>query len=421
MPIHPVVTTLSIRARLRTATVVAAALCVIAGATAAGAVTDPAAASAALAYEINRARWDPVAFAARSGVAPVDGLLAAPPMAWNGELTSSAAFKATEIAGNDYFGHQSAVTGMWPNELARQHGYDIPKWWSGDANYIESLYGGVSDPVRVLAAFMASPSHRRHIFGEGGFSGYDEIGVGMAFGRNAWWWAVHTAYREDGSAPFVSGFVFDDLDGDGYLDAGEGLAGVSVTYDGTTVTTDAGGAYTMRARRGRGRIVAEGGALGGKISGVIRVKRHNVWVDFVAGADSAVIRAYELCRGRAPTILGTDGDDVIHGTEGPDVIHGLDGDDVIYGLGGDDVVCGGRGDDWIEVGAGRDLALGERGVDTLIGAGKGDRLNGGGGRDTLHGGRGSDRLNGGPGVDHLDAGPGTDVCIKGETQIGCSS
>ena len=125
------------------------------------------------------------------------------------------------------------------------------------------------------------------------------------------------------------------------------------------------------------------------------------------------------------TILGTEGDDVIHGTSGDDVICGLGGDDVIYGLDGDDVLVGGAGNDTlyggnetrIGVNDGDDSLFGGSGDDTLYGGNGDDVLWGGSGDDTLegnrrddvlHGGAGADTLNGGGEDDTLWGGPGDD-------------
>jgi Ca2+-binding RTX toxin-like protein len=72
-----------------------------------------------------------------------------------------------------------------------------------------------------------------------------------------------------------------------------------------------------------------------------------VGVDFRAGHANGTVRAYELCEGLRPTLLGTGGNDVLTGTSGNDVIHGGDGDDVINGGGGTDTICGGDGNDTI--------------------------------------------------------------------------
>ena len=96
----------------------------------------------------------------------------------------------------------------------------------------------------------------------------------------------------------------------------------------------------------------------------------------------------EMCGGKKPTILGTDGADTLTGTTKPDVIMGLGGNDTITGGNGDDIICGGLGDDTISGDNGNDALYGEAGADRLIG---------GNGDDLLDGGRGTNRLDGGKG------------------------
>ena len=55
--------------------------------------------------------------------APLTDATAQPPLAVNPYLTDSARFHAQEMATSNYFGHQSVVTGKWPNQLAREAGY----------------------------------------------------------------------------------------------------------------------------------------------------------------------------------------------------------------------------------------------------------------------------------------------------------
>ncbi|MCZ2839987.1 ExeM/NucH family extracellular endonuclease [Modestobacter sp. VKM Ac-2985] len=95
-----------------------------------------------------------------------------------------------------------------------------------------------------------------------------------------------------------------------------------------------------------------------------------------------------LCQGLEPTLVGTEGDDVLRGGNGVDVIMGLGGDDTITGGNGADVICGGDGDDVLRGGNGDDVLLG------------------GAGDDELRGDNGSDTLIGGPGTDVLDQGKG---------------
>lgn len=97
------------------------------------------------------------------------------------------------------------------------------------------------------------------------------------------------------------------------------------------------------------------------------------------------------CAGRNPTIVGTNGDDVINGTPGPDVIAGLNGNDIINGAGGDDIICGGNGSDVLDGGTGDDVLEGGNGDDMISGGPGNDRLFGDRGDDVLRGDAGQDR------------------------------
>ncbi len=119
---------------------------------------------------------------------------------------------------------------------------------------------------------------------------------------------------------------------------------------------------------------------------------------FVAAAPAAEEPEPPRCHGKKATIVGTDGDDVIHGTRGPDVIWGGPGNDTIYGALGNDTICGGPGDDVIRGGRGNDLIDGGAGSDHLYGDLGDDKVLGGpGDRDEVSGGLGIDIVNGGPG------------------------
>ena len=96
------------------------------------------------------------------------------------------------------------------------------------------------------------------------------------------------------------------------------------------------------------------------------VARYQFSLPSVLGASSS------SCLGEHPTIVGTEGRDVLVGTNGHDVISGLGGKDRLKGKGGNDLLCGGSG---------------------------ADTLKGGAGDDVLKGGSGSDLCRGGPGAD----------------------
>lgn len=148
-------------------------------------------------------------------------------------------------------------------------------------------------------------------------------------------------------------------------------------------------------------------------------------------------RSLPKCFGATPTIIGTNGDDVLTGTSGPDVILGLAGDDVLIGMDGADRLCGGPGNDIVRPGKGSDRASGSFGVDTLdysdstvgvtvdlqnkivLGSGNSEVIagfenaTGGSGNDTLLGTSGPNVLDGGFGSDVLEGRAGNDTILGG--------
>jgi hypothetical protein len=386
------------------------------GAGAAGDPTDPwSDQEVLLVYELNRARWNPNELAVAAGVDPTT-ILPRPPLAPNLLLAVSAGFRSDEMAEHAYLAHQSAVTGMWPNEVVRSFGYELPAEWGDDYNFIESVNAGSPDPLSVVGSFIPSPSHMVHIMGQEWFSTHLEIGVGMHPDTPIW--TIHTAYREDADR-FLTGVVYDDLNGNDRLDLGEGLPGVEVRVGTRRTFTTAGGAWSMSVARGLHQVSARGGDFSGASAAMVRINRFNVQVDFVSGVRTPQVFAYDLCRGQEPTILGTSGDDVIYGTPDADVIHGFSGNDLIYGLEGDDVICGGNGNDVISGDAGRDVLVGGSGDDQLTGSYGADTLFGQRGEDRASGGRSDDRLNGGIGSDELRGGEGSDLAIGGSGDDAC--
>jgi len=332
-----------------------------------------------LVYEINLARRDPAAFAAALGFSGA-GLLPRPPLALDDCLAASASFRAADLANGAPFGH-IASDGRWPDEVVRDNGYPLPRWWLDDANHVESLASSSTFPWALV--FRQHGIHLDHLLGQEGFVTHRQIGVG----RDGYYSTIHTAYRDGDPVNYLTGAVFADRDGDGRMDLGEGLAGVRVSAAGAGSTVSGpGGGWAIPVRAGRYRVTASGGTFQGTAVGVARVTEYNVGVDFVSGRERARVFAYALCQGREPTILGSPGADTIVGTPGDDVIQALGGNDTVRGGGGNDLVCGGGGGD------------------TLLGEAGNDRLFGGPGRDTLNGGDGA-----------------SDRCRGGETLIACET
>jgi hypothetical protein len=342
-----------------------------------------------LVYELNRARWNPAQYAAENGIENLPHTGALPPLAVSQQLFASAGFKAAEMAELPYMNHVSEVTGEWPNELVRGHGFPLPGFIADNANNVEALWGGNGNSWPPAATFLGSSLHRHALFGASGhwwFDSVNQIGVGQGKSGGNRRVAIHVA-RTDPAGAFVTGVAYDDIDGDGRMDLNEGLPGVLITVGSATALTNAGGGYSIAVAPGKVSVSASGPGFSGTSTASVRVDGYNVGVDFISGVSKAEVRAFETCDGERPTIMGTAADDTIEGTSADDIIHGLDGNDRIWGYAGNDTLCGGKGK---------------------------DRLRGAAGNDSIFGNSGRDRLFGGAGTNYLDGGPSPkDKCVEG--------
>lgn len=200
-------------------------------------------------YLLNEARHDPAAYA-RTEALPVsfDTVQARQPLAINANLQRAAQFHSVEMAEHNYFAHQSAVTGRWPNANARAHGYALPSWWTDDNNFIESIAAGNATARASLRQLMMSPPHRDHLLGISNFNSQNaDGGIGYAFDGSALYrnyWTVHLA-RTEPSQIFLTGVVYDDLNDNGRYDLNEGLSAMKVSHAGSEVLTNSAGGWSL--------------------------------------------------------------------------------------------------------------------------------------------------------------------------------
>lgn len=177
-----------------------------------------------------------------------------------------------------YFGHQSTVTGQWPNQMARNAGYPLKASLPDKTNNIESLaaIGSSSyDPISAVKALIQDtgvnpPGYRYYLLTWGDTQSYidftrqfRESGAGFASGQG-WsgrgsgsYWSFHTGARDSSNHAFISGVVYDDVNTNGRYDNGEGLNGVTVNLSHWStgqqqgsLTTGAGGSYVFQPNNG---------------------------------------------------------------------------------------------------------------------------------------------------------------------------
>ena len=249
-------------------------------------------------YLLNRARHDPAAYATEAGLAAdLTGVAPQAPLAVSDSLFTSAEFHAGEMATNDYFAHQSAVTTEWPNQMADDAGYTLPAAWPLAANNIESIGEGVTTAAEALDLLLENAGtdpldNAAHLLASAvAYEGHNEIGVGHAAdGASAFgdYWAVHTAYT-DGGGPYLTGVVYNDLNANDRYDLNEGLAGVEITNGTATVTTNDFGGWVMASDGSAQNLLCSGGAFVGAADAFVFGHERNVEVDFTsADADGVV-------------------------------------------------------------------------------------------------------------------------------------
>ncbi|MGI9432528.1 MAG: PKD domain-containing protein [Myxococcota bacterium] len=251
-------------------------------------------------WALNRARQDPAAYGDEIDL-DLTGVLPRQPLALNINLTGSARFHAEEMLGHDYFAHTSEVTGIGPNQMAVDHGYDVfgsglgMPW--GTTNNIESIAFGqnlIADYPAALELLIIDDGvpgvgHRMHLLAiAAGWQDHSEVGFGRAATGSTRYYAIHTGYRSVADR-FVTGVVYDDLDGNGRYDRGEGLPGVTVDVDGVTAVTYTEGGYSIPVDPGSYMVTCSGGAFVGEVIGLIDVSTQNVEADCIQGLPIAEI------------------------------------------------------------------------------------------------------------------------------------
>jgi len=208
---------------------------------------------------VNRARLLPAAEATRFGIALDEGipgqLNAAPrqPLALNQLLTEAARLHSTDMLNRDYFAHDTPE-GLTPFQRMTQAGY---AWITAGENLAwRGTTGQIDEPAFVEAQHadlfvdtgIAGRGHRVTML----TAGFREIGIAIVSGTFHYQGTDFKALMQTqdygasaGNHCFVLGVVYNDLNGNGQYDHGEGVANSTVTLDGTAKQTNAGGGYTF--------------------------------------------------------------------------------------------------------------------------------------------------------------------------------
>lgn len=226
---------------------------------------------------INRARADPVAEGTRLGIDIREGLSPANaaavgargPLAMNPRLLQIARAHSQDMWTNSYFAHNSQ-DGTTPFQRMTAAGYVY-------SSAGENIACGGNHTAAVLEDLLmvdegiAGRGHRTNLLDLG--ISFREVGIGYYHNATA-----NSSNRRDfltqdfataSTGPLIVGVVYDDSNGNGFYDIGEGRSGVAVTPSSGSwraLTATAGGYAFPAASSGTLNVTFSGGGLAGTIT-----------------------------------------------------------------------------------------------------------------------------------------------------------
>ena len=251
---------------------------------------------------VNRARKDPPAEAVRLGLTSVDegvppGQISdspQPPLAMHALITTAARGHSQDMLDRNFFAHNNP-DGDTPFARMLNAGYVFST--AGENIAFQGTTGPIDEDLTTaqlhddlfIDAGIADRGHRVNILSPN----FKEIGLGVRTGSftdpagttfNAVMATQDFATAAASSAFFVLGVVYDDADGDGFYDAGEGLGNVTVRLGGVPVTTPGSGGYAFRVIADAAYPISfSGGPLAADITGTVTTAGVNKKVDAIAG------------------------------------------------------------------------------------------------------------------------------------------
>jgi hypothetical protein len=254
---------------------------------------DPSADEQLVLEYINRARANPTAEGQRLGIDITEGLTnpglvkAQPPLAMNKALWQIARAHSEDMYTRNFFDHTNP-DGLDPFERMAAVGYSFTLAGENIATGSNSTATDLENLLMVDAG-ISGRGHRVNLLDIRSGTIFREIGVGYhaastpnASGRRTY---MTQDFGANSSGPFLVGVVYNDANGNGFYDAGEGLAGVTISPDSGThfaVSSTSGGYAFPVGTSGSITVTASGGALSAAIVKTVSLSGVNVKQDFLA-------------------------------------------------------------------------------------------------------------------------------------------
>jgi len=272
---------------------------------------DPSAAEQVHLENINRARANPVAEAQRicqeragsnicAGVTedtnPQVTTNALPPLTFNTLLHDSAKKHSQDMYDRDFFAHNNP-DGKSPFDRIKATGYQ----YRTAGENIAYAMNSETNEAKMSAELHDNLFEDKNVSGRGHrvnilSPDFKEVGVGFISGKklyqgynlNAWYVTVNFGTSAS-SQSFITGVAYDDKNGNGVYDAGEGLADVQITtQNGEKTTTATAGGYGLPLNNGTYTLTIQHATLG-STTREVNVNGQNVKLDIKASDFSATI------------------------------------------------------------------------------------------------------------------------------------
>jgi uncharacterized protein YkwD len=250
--------------------------------------------------ELNDARANPAAYGASIGL-DLSTVAPSQPLAFNTQLIEAARLHSQDMDARGYFSH-TTPEGLDPGARISQAGFFWNSW--GESIAGGSLYPNPSDALSALIIDNGVPDlgHRLQLLAmTATFQGQNQVGIGIlqnGTGPLTNYYTIDTA-SSAGAGPFLTGVVFNDANGNGKYDVGEGLGGVTITVNGApTFATWASGGYAIPLAPGTYTVTASGPGLPAPITQTVTLGGSNVRLNFTPSSITYIRDFYQTILGR---------------------------------------------------------------------------------------------------------------------------
>jgi hypothetical protein len=230
---------------------------------------------------LNDARANPAAYGLTIGLNLYD-VAPSQPLTFDSMLIQAARDHSQDMNDHNYFSNNSQ-NGEDPGGRISDAGFNWSSWG-------ESIAAGFPTPETALAGLILDTGHldlehRRHLLAIDSFyKSMNQVGIGIVQGGGFYhtYYTIDTATGWD-TRPFLTGVVYNDMNGDGLYEAGEGLSGATITVAGIgSFPTFASGGYSIQLDPGTYTVTASGGGLAVPLTKTVTIGADNYRLNFNA-------------------------------------------------------------------------------------------------------------------------------------------